>query len=1001
MIGNVVAFLQDAKRGRVSPSGFLRGIASLGATLPGTVGGLHPSAALLSPQGSQGSDNLHAAVQAFVEITAKICAGELPANIFLDTEFNYENSDTASEGIAPSGLLITGLESLVNIYLRVSGQNWLQPWSAVATAANFTFQNSSFTGPQEISRPDPNTLSPYNRVFTIGPEGDNLTERTAALHVAKQDPDSIGIVIERRHGLEEDCPKDDTPPGYQRALRNWNLLLTACLEDKDFASNLTTAQLNSTRILIEWWTGQTDNSSSRPEVFRAIKRASASGSLDQEAFRALRISKPGTASDTWEFYQQRIIQPSSGPAYVLLMFRLFQLEFLPYHYDKKASRLALRGTRILAARIAACQRVAISCYKTLLKDCSIESRQMAKEAEGSSSRTPGTSQMESSIHCSSSLPQMQAKIETEYTPSSREQSRQLAAEEQGILQAFVYGGPGFKIGASMSPCEWLEETGDDDDLPYYLWDVEQKCTVTSSKVIKDAQYTAISHTWGRWMLEDTPPVDVEGVEQWKIPQNSKFSVQNLPHILASVPTHTRYIWFDLVCIPQRPPEPDLVERARLEIGRQAKIFRRAQFAIAWINEDQVEGWNGLRAAIRRLSVHYLQEDSGMPISQPILDLALRDSDSPLELFDSTSDPTKKPEDLINGWFSSLWTLQELCLRPDMRLCTKTWEMLTVGADGQTVVGLDDLIVLAQGGRFSELQSEGGRGPGLESMESGQSTALRLPIEARSKATKDLWELLDLSGVDHLLDASRSTILALGNQRYCKEFRAQAIMSAIGVADWHGSLEARKSEGDVPAEEQDQYPLAFLEECAEKIGADLYASCLAEGELIEMLVLSLNDKNSSRNAVASLFPFTSSLMSRSPSLAEGYTGKDHPAIRTWKIQPDRSVEIREVAILSFSGQRRTGDRNLSCTLMGPDTTAPVPLLVQKQFGIDLDDWIDSFIPSTRNFAVCLHHDVGVVDGLLLKELSSGELIKVGTYLLTKRNAYRDPMPTSHRVNWRVL
>src|SRR5277367_2713645 len=33
---------------------------------------------------------------------------------------------------------------------------------------------------------------------------------------------------------------------------------------------------------------------------------------------------------------------------------------------------------------------------------------------------------------------------------------------------------------------------------------------------------------------------------------------------------------------------------------------------------------------------------------------------------------------VTGWFSFLWTLQEICLRPDMWLCNADWTLLQVG-----------------------------------------------------------------------------------------------------------------------------------------------------------------------------------------------------------------------------------------------------------------------------------------------------------------------------------
>jgi hypothetical protein len=64
---------------------------------------------------------------------------------------------------------------------------------------------------------------------------------------------------------------------------------------------------------------------------------------------------------------------------------------------------------------------------------------------------------------------------------------------------------------------------------------------------------------------------------------------------------------------------------------------------------------------------------------------MQGADLSLELFDSTSALHTAPEDSINGWLPSLWTLREACLRPNMRLCNKNWEILGVG-EGESYSG---------------------------------------------------------------------------------------------------------------------------------------------------------------------------------------------------------------------------------------------------------------------------------------------------------------------------
>ena len=274
------------------------------------------------------------------------------------------------------------------------------------------------------------------------------------------------------------------------------------------------------------------------------------------------------------------------------------------------------------------------------------------------------------------------------------------------------------------------------------------------------------------------------------------------------------------------------------------------------------------------------------------------------------------------------------------------------------------------------------------------------INVRFKATEQLWELLDLSGLEHLLNASRTTILMLGNQRYCQDNRAEAIMSAIGVTDWFEPFKRGTRDQEAPSQPS-EYPLAFVREAASKLGAEFYTSRLAEGELLEMLVLSLEPAGTYREGVGSMVPFTSSKLCRTPSVVEGFAGPDHPTVSSWEILPDRSVKVLRAGILSYTGQSRSRDRSLICVCVAPDTEEPISLLVKGPTKVDLDAWIDSFLPGTRNYAVVLHHGHGVVDGILLKELSSGELIKVGTYHLTKPDVYKFIEPEIFRVNWRVL
>lgn len=1034
MHDNIVTFMKEVKQGHISTSNFLKGLSSFSRQLEN----LGHNDSWEEPSKSQMGKNdanydLHFAVKSFVELTVKTCEKQLSSDVFLNTPFRYEKSDTEFES-SPQQALVDGLDSLLQIHLHIRSPNPLQRWACIAVAANFSIRHPHVT---EEMKDLGDAVQDLWRAPTAGTtaaasaSGEHPRQSTKhSLPIRSGDIEegqngfgfySLGFMVELFYGVREDLVEDKHLPGYRSAFANWNTLLQGVLLDQPhhqkFRASLSTSQVNSARLLLEWWVGEAENKPTSKIAFQALERAAREGLLDDDAFALLKISKQARTGEKRQHYQQQYIFDSLGPPYLSCMFQLYQLEFLPCHYLKVLSRNALQKARSLAANQAACQRVSLSCYRSLVLQCGLEHFTDNEEMRLSNKNDHSMGEDKMAPAPTNDNHSMNPTIRSDNPfggegkdlnsrPDSGEainlgvDKRSLASEELRRLSRFIHGKPGYKISASISSCPWLGNIDAENGLPYYLWDIEQKCTVRTDKLSGEVEYVAISHTWGRWIKDGLPPTQVDGVINWTIPENSKFEVRELPKILASFPVSTRYIWFDLVCIPQNPTDPDLLEISRREIGRQAKIFRCAKFAVAWLND--IDSWRGLSGAIRRMSIQYLQEGSEEEIPKPILELAMEDGDLPLELFDTTLAHATAPEDSINGWFSSLWTLQEVCLRPDMRFCNKNWEILGFGKMGETVVGMDDLIALAAGGNFNSVSQSMDQNS-LEPLDPSELQSRR-PVDrslARSKATEALWELLDLSGLDYLLDASRATILMLGNQRHCKENRAEAIMSAIGVTHWYSHSARQKESALVCGGSLDQYPLSFVREAAEKIGANFYASSPSEGNLLEMLVLSLVIGDRPRKAVGSMLPFTSGLLSRAPNFAEGLTGGDHPAVSTWMILSDGSVEMSEVGIVSYTGQDRSMNRNLTCTLIAPDLASPASLIVDKQIGMDLDVWVDSFIPTTRNFAICLHHGLGIVDGILLKQVSPTELVKVGTYVISKTNAYQTLVPTTHKVKWRVL
>ena len=1025
MKGTITEFLDDIKHERLSTRHICEGVVQFDAAIECQATDMLPSSNDGESSLQLDAPNVHSnaiqpAVNSFVRLVLKTSRKELPPAVFLSTEFNYERSSyeaLASLDMATT-VLIKGLESLMQIYARLPTKEPLQRWAHIAVATNF------------LHAPSTNTLGRPAAVHPPDMGLDENEDATPAEHSPKrhrsEDPSdhteshldhkycSLGMLIEQSYGVREDCHEDQGQPGYKRAFANWEMFLASFILDRErhqnFKARLSQPQRSSAGLLIEWWNDEFGLGARTPQAFKALKAASRTGHLNNDAFQLFGITPSAIADQRRYHYLQRFLFDCTGPPYHTFMFELFQLEFLPCHYFGTLAAKTLMNRRQLAARLAACQRVSLSCYKALPGDVAWFSGADMGSALNDGKKGVLTANENAMAGKTSNLPVPQSEPPSNASENSAREdpiSRLLHLKksyldpgETETPQRAIFQDSGSRIGASLSPCGWLEDIHVSEDLPHYLWDVERRKTVLAGKLPGMVEYTAVSHTWGRYQYRDYrdfPKVYLEGLKEWSLPQNSKFKVEQLPNILASVPFGTPYVWFDLVCIPQEPTDERLITISKNEIGRQAKIFRRAKFAVAWFND--VNSWKSMNATICRLSLSFLQEGYEDNFPRSILDLPVLNHDSNLELFDDASEMNDMPEDCMNPWFSSLWTLQEVCLRPDMRLCNKEWEVLAVGKERNLHIGMDDLIALAAGGRFraNAWEDVAEAGPGRsETVE--PSTSNR--FVARSRATEQLWELLDLSGLEHLLNASRTTILTLGNQRYCERNRAEAIMSAVGITDWFGPFQ--QAAGDIGAPSKSPaYPLVFVREAAGKIGAEFYASDLAEGELLEMLVLSLQPAGLPREGVGSMVPFTSSLLSRAPSTAEGFTGSDHPTVCDWKILDDKSVEIKKAAILSYTGQSRSGNRDLTCACVAPSPNEPNPLLVKPWLNLDLDAWIDSFLPGTRNYAVCLHCGFGVVDGILLKELSSGELIKVGTYHITKPDSYKLFRAGIYNVNWRVL
>lgn len=129
-----------------------------------------------------------------------------------------------------------------------------------------------------------------------------------------------------------------------------------------------------------------------------------------------------------------------------------------------------------------------------------------------------------------------------------------------------------------------------------------------------------------------------------------------------------------------------------EISRQAAILVSAKWATIWFN--RLERWSVLRAAVAWLGYTYLSAlqliDHDVAVSMPSvsdLEVAARhrteltrfvseEDLSPTLLHFPWEEGSSRKYMVPGGWFTSLWTLQEACLRPDLYLCNKDWQLFT-------------------------------------------------------------------------------------------------------------------------------------------------------------------------------------------------------------------------------------------------------------------------------------------------------------------------------------
>lgn len=525
----------------------------------------------------------------------------------------------------------------------------------------------------------------------------------------------------------------------------------------------------------------------------------------------------------------------------------------------------------------------------------------------------------------------------------------------------------------LLPEDLIEGSGK--GLPLYLWDIRGRRTVRTIEIPgEDApRYAIVSHTWGRWTTGTK--ADMTPQVPWLVPENSKFDVQILPDGLEALGAKLAldYVWFDLLCIPQ-----DYSEEAQLEIARQAVIFGNALIAVVWFSDvdswtaaQDALGWAILTRCIRILQNQKDREDDNSELTGALREeryLLSEKMAQGLGSDDTTLDPTQV---LTPFWFTSLWTLQESIMRPDMLLANRCWNLLEIEGSMKPV-RLNDLVVSIIGSSYDG--SEAGTEP---------------------QAVKSLYPVFKNCYIGRYINSDHPlNILSVGTSRHCKDSRSEAIMSVVGARDWYVD-----SIGGPDREESlvlGTYNIAFLQELRDKYGHLFFLLRPANYGYVRDLWGSTQEEALSKQQqhmgqpLGTMLPFWESGtiydLKFLPPLLNTVCSIAHPSVQTWVLRPDGSVYIPQAAIIWVSpGERRVDGIRYSadeafglahvpsCTTYALQDADALeeggPALFPSQIRDSLVFWMEfEFLDATK-YAIVLSYDSVRVYGQVLKELPS--------------------------------
>ncbi|KAI4600083.1 hypothetical protein KJ359_001185 [Pestalotiopsis sp. 9143b] len=550
------------------------------------------------------------------------------------------------------------------------------------------------------------------------------------------------------------------------------------------------------------------------------------------------------------------------------------------------------------------------------------------------------------------------------------------------------------IPATVDACHWLtdqaplhEPQGSRSGLPHYLWDIEKRCTVAVADIIDSPmRYGIISHTWGRWRQDNS--VKVDGVP-WLVPSLSRYDVRGIPQMIHDAGFPEPYVWIDLFCIPQEMATTWQAEICKQELPRQAAIFQNAATAVVWLSD--IDDWSAIDPIISWLSLEYMSAHSMLEYDRAF-DIAsarevIREQASSSDgLSISTIEKDGNVRQGPPGWFTSLWTLQEVMMRPDMILVDRNWLPLLAG--DCLAIDMDSLAVLLS--------------------QSASGTWRMTVPEALPKGVEDFTIVMNSTGMSNLYYSGELTALIVGRTRVSTSSRAPAIMSVLGATKWFEGQELKQFQTQ---EEQDYmvcglYPLVFVEEVRDRVGAAFF-TCWNQPATWRTCVGGPGDEVQIVSLVGTMLPFMP--ISETQTQRGVYSKMtmrrlpDHPSIAGWEIHADGSVFLPEVGIMASTVANRTENyeiRPLSCIVLSNDPQDTTTMNAIFKEDVVLQDWIS--VKAGEAHAICTATNGFMVQGVILhRALAQGPYVKAGTFeSLDTLERLPISIPPTTSSNWLV-